>query len=56
MGPEFHGLTIVIWHPWKSSTFRVASVALLDRAIAAICASIELIGLPEWRRSATIPA
>ncbi len=42
--------------PSKSATLRVASVIPRARAMAAICASNALIGLPVRRRSATISA
>jgi len=41
-------------HPSKSRTFLVATVASLERATAAIWASICEIGRPERRRAATI--
>ena len=41
---------------WKSATFLVASAAPRDRAMAPICASKVLVGLPFRRRSAAIEA
>jgi len=46
----FQGLTISRSQSWKSATLRVASLAPRTWAMAAICASAWLIGLPSARR------